>query len=49
MRELSAESRLGMARPVPGRLAEGIRLVAIAAAFALIAAVTFGTLSTHPF
>jgi len=38
-----------MVRPGPGRRAERLGLAAIAAAFTLIAAVTFGTLSIHPF
>jgi hypothetical protein len=46
MRELSAEARLHLhARSLSGRTARGFH----AAAFAVIAAVVFGTLSVHPF
>jgi hypothetical protein len=50
MRELSAEARLHMlARSLSGRTRNNIHLVAFYSAFALIAAVVFGTLSVHPF
>jgi hypothetical protein len=50
MRELSAEARLHMlARSLSGRTRNNIHLVALYSAFAIIAAVVFGTLSVHPF
>ena len=50
MRELSAEGRLPMQAPtVSGRAILGIQKFALYAAFALIAAIVFGSLSVHPF
>ena len=51
MRELSAEARLHFhARSLSGRTTEArIHTIALYSAFALIAAVVFGTLSVHPF
>jgi hypothetical protein len=50
MRELSAEARLHLyARSLSGRTGTGIHMVALYGAFALIAAIVFGTLSVHPF
>jgi hypothetical protein len=50
MRELSAEARLHMqALTLSGRAVAGIQKLALYSAFALIAAVVFGTLSVHPF
>jgi hypothetical protein len=50
MRELSAEARLHLyARSLSGRAGSGIHTAALYGAFALIAAVIFGTLSVHPF
>jgi hypothetical protein len=50
MRELSAEARLHLyARSLSGRTAKGIQAAAFYGAFALIAAIVFGTLSVHPF
>jgi hypothetical protein len=50
MRELSAEARLHMlARSLSGRTGTRIHLMAFYGAFAIIAAVVFGTLSIHPF
>ena len=50
MRELSAEARLHMhARSLSRRGRTGLHLVALYSAFAVIAAVVFGTLSMHPF
>jgi hypothetical protein len=50
MRELSAEARLRWyARSLSGRAATRLQMVALYGAFALIAAVVFGTLSYHPF
>ena len=50
MRELSAEARLHMhARSLSGRAGHGLHTVALYGAFAIIAAVVFGTLSVHPF
>ena len=50
MRELSAEARLHIhARMLPGRSAGRVATFAIYSAFALIAAIVFGTLSVHPF
>jgi hypothetical protein len=50
MRELSAEARLHHhARLLSGRTGARLHLVALYSAFAIIAAVVFGTLSVHPF
>jgi hypothetical protein len=50
MRELSAEARLHLyARSLSGRAGSGIHTAALYGAFALTAAVIFGTLSVHPF
>jgi len=50
MRELSAEARLHFhARSLSGRTKTGFHMAALYGAFALIAAVVFGTLSVHPF
>jgi hypothetical protein len=50
MRELSAEVRLHRyARFLARRTGKGIHIVALYCAFAIIAAVVFGTLSVHPF
>jgi hypothetical protein len=50
MRELSAEARLHLyARSLSGRTSRGFQMAAIYGAFAVIAAVVFGTLSVHPF
>jgi hypothetical protein len=50
MRELSAEARLHLyARSLSGRTGSGIHVAALYGAFAIIAAVVFGTLSVHPF
>jgi hypothetical protein len=50
MRELSAEARLHLyARSLSGRTGTGIHMAALYGAFALIAAIVFGTLSVHPF
>ena len=50
MRELSAEARLHFyARSLTRRTGAGLRMAALYSAFALIAAVVFGTLSVHPF
>jgi len=50
MRELSAEARLHFhARALSRRTSTGLHLAALYSAFALIAAVVFGTLSVHPF
>jgi hypothetical protein len=50
MRELSAEARLHRyARSLSGRTARGLHAAALYGAFAVIAAVVFGTLSYHPF
>jgi hypothetical protein len=50
MRELSAEARLHRyARSLSGRTERGIHMAAVYGAFALIAAIVFGTLSVHPF
>jgi hypothetical protein len=49
-RELSAEASLHLyARSLSGRTATGFHAAALYGAFALIAAVVFGTLSVHPF
>jgi hypothetical protein len=50
MRELSAEARLHLyARSLSRRTGTGFHAAAFYGAFALIAAVLFGTLSVHPF
>jgi hypothetical protein len=50
MRELSAEARLHLhARSLSGRTASGFHAAALYGAFAVIAAVVFGSLSVHPF
>jgi hypothetical protein len=50
MRELSAEARLHLyARSLSGRTGRGLQTAAFYGAFAVIAAVVFGTLSVHPF
>ena len=50
MRELSAEARLHLhARSLSGRAGHRLHIAALYGAFALIAAVVFGTLSVHPF
>ena len=50
MRELSAEARLHFyARNLSRKTSSGIHTVALYSAFAVIAAIVFGTLSIHPF
>jgi hypothetical protein len=50
MRELSAEARIHLyARSLSGRAGRGLHTAALYGAFAMIAAVVFGTLSIHPF
>lgn len=50
MRQLSAEARLHLrARALSRRTGTGIHVVALCGAFAVIAAIVFGTLSVHPF
>jgi hypothetical protein len=50
MRELSAEARLHLyARSLSGRTVSRLHVAALYGAFAVIAAVVFGTLSVHPF
>ena len=50
MRELSAEARLHLyARSLSRRTGSGFHAAALYGAFAVIAAVIFGTLSVHPF
>jgi Flp pilus assembly protein TadB len=50
MRELSAEARLHLhARSLSRRSGTGLHVAAFYSAFALIAAIVFGTLSVHPF
>jgi hypothetical protein len=50
MRQLSAEARLHLhARSLSGRTERGIHAAALYGAFAVIAAIVFGTLSVHPF
>jgi hypothetical protein len=50
MRELLAEARLHrLARSLSKRNSRGFHAVALYGAFALIAAVVFGTLSSRPF
>ena len=50
MRELSAEARLHLyARSLSRRTGAGLHTAALYSAFAVIAAIVFGTLSVHPF
>jgi hypothetical protein len=49
MRELSAEARLHLLARSLKRNSGGVHLAAVYSAFAVIAAVVFGTLSVHPF
>jgi hypothetical protein len=50
MRELSAEARLHLyARSLSGRTERRLHTAALYGAFALIAAILFGSLSVHPF
>jgi len=50
MREISAEARLHRyARSLSGCTRRGLQTAALYSAFAVIAAVVFGTLSYHPF
>jgi Flp pilus assembly protein TadB len=50
MRELSAEARLHLyARSLSGRAGNRVHVAALYGAFAVIAAIVFGTLSVHPF
>ena len=49
MRELKAEARLHWLARSLRRESAGIHLAAVYSAFAVIAAVVFGTLSVHPF
>ena len=49
MRELSAEARLHLYARALRRNSPGLHLAALYSAFAVIAAVVFGTLSVHPF
>ena len=50
MRELSAEARLHLyARSLSRKTGTGFHAAAFYGAFAVIAAVVFGTLSVHPF
>jgi hypothetical protein len=50
MREISAEARLHLyARSLSRRTSRGLHAAALYGAFAVIAAVVFGTLSYHPF
>jgi hypothetical protein len=50
MRELSAEVRLHLyARSLSGRAERRLHTAALYGAFALIAAILFGSLSVHPF
>jgi hypothetical protein len=49
MREISAEARLHLYARSLKRAGNSIHLAALYGAFALIAAVVFGTLSVHPF
>lgn len=50
MRELSAGARLRhYPRTLPRKTGTGLHAAALYAAFAVIAAVVFGTLSVHPF
>jgi hypothetical protein len=50
MRELSAEARLHLhARALSRRAGTGFQVAALYGAFAVIAAIVFGTLSVRPF
>jgi hypothetical protein len=49
MREISAEARLHLYARSLKRTGSGFHLAALYGAFAVIAAVVFGTLSIHPF
>jgi hypothetical protein len=49
MRELSAEARLHWLARSLRRDGASLQLAAVYSAFAVIAAVVFGTLSVHPF
>jgi hypothetical protein len=49
MREISAEARLHLYARALKRSRTGLHLVALCSAFAVIAALVFGTLSAHPF
>jgi hypothetical protein len=50
LREISAEARLHLyARSLSRRTGTGFHAAALYGAFAVIAAVLFGTLSIHPF
>ena len=49
MRELSAEARLHLYARSLKRSRSSFHLAALYSAFAVIAAVVFGTLSVHPF
>jgi hypothetical protein len=49
MREFSAEARLHWRARSLRRNSTGVHLAAVYGAFAVIAAVVFGTLSVHPF
>jgi len=49
MRELLAEARLHLLARSLKRSSGGVHLAAVYSAFAVIAAVVFGTLSVHPF
>jgi hypothetical protein len=49
MRELSAEARLHLLARSLRRNGASVHFAAVYSAFAIIAAVVFGTLSVHPF
>ena len=50
MRELSAEARLHLyARSLSRRTGASVHHIGLYSAFAVIAAIVFGTLSVHPF
>jgi hypothetical protein len=50
MRQLSAEARLHLyARSLSRRTGNGFHAAALYGAFAVIAAIVFGSLSVHPF
>ena len=49
MRELKAEARLHLIARSLRRESASVHLAAVYGAFAVIAAVVFGTLSVHPF
>ncbi len=49
MRELTAEARLHLRARSLRRKGASVQLAAVYSAFAVIAAVVFGTLSVHPF